>query len=119
MKFDLSRIIKKVEGLEELTIPFTHDEIDRVVREMPSDRAPGPDGSNGCFLKSCWHIIKEDFYRLCKDFYEGVIDLQSLNSGFITLIPKTQSPETANDFRPITLLNCCLKLITKLLTNRL
>ena len=53
MKFDLSRIIKKVEGLEELTTPFTHDEIDRVVREMPSDRAPGPDGFNGCFLKSC------------------------------------------------------------------
>ena len=119
MKFDLSRIIKKVEGLEELTTPFTHKEIDKVVREMPSDRAPGPDGFNGCFLKSCWHIIKHDFYTLCNDFYDGVIDLQSLNSGFITLIPKPQSPETANDFRPITLLNCCLKLITKLLANRL
>ena len=53
MKFDLARIIKKVEGLEELTTPFTHEEIDTVVREMPSDRAPGPDGFNGCFLKSC------------------------------------------------------------------
>ena len=37
MKFDLHRIIKKVEGLEELTTPFTHKEIDRVVRETPSD----------------------------------------------------------------------------------
>ena len=37
MKFDLARIIKKVEGLEELTTPFTHKEIDRVVRETPSD----------------------------------------------------------------------------------
>ena len=119
MKYDLSRIIKKVEGLEGVTTPFTHEEIDTVVREMPSDRAPGPDGFNGCFLKSCWHIIKHNFYRLCNDFYEGTIDLKSLNSGFITLIPKTQSPETANDFRPITLLNCCLKLITKLLANRL
>ena len=27
------------------------------------------------------------------------------------------SPETENDYRPITLLNCCLKLITKLLAN--
>ena len=75
MKFDLSRIIKKVEGLDELTTPFTHDEIDRLVREMPLDRAPGPDAFNRCFLKSCWHIIKHDFYRLCNNFYEGVIDL--------------------------------------------
>ena len=43
MKFDLSRIIKKVEGLDELTKPFTHDEIDVVVKEMSPDRAPGPD----------------------------------------------------------------------------
>lgn len=119
MLFNLPQIIKKVQGLEELTVPFTKEEIDKVVKEMPSDRAPGPDGFNGCFLKSCWHIIKEDFYKLCFDFYEGNLDLQSLNSGFITLIPKVQSPESANDYRPITLLNCYLKIITKLLANHL
>lgn len=43
----------------------------------------------------------------------------SINEGFITLIPKVPSPTTVNDFRPITLLNCCLKVITKLLANRL
>lgn len=37
----------------------------------------------------------------------------------LLLIPKIHSPETASDFRPITLLNCCLKIITKLLANRL
>lgn len=119
MKFNLSNIIKRAEGLDELTVPFTPEEIDQVVKEMPSDRAPRPDGFNGCFLKSCWHIIKADFYKLCMDFYEGNLNLQSINSGFITLIPKTPSPESANDYRPITLLNCCLKLITKLLANRL
>ena len=35
------------------------------------------------------------------------------------MIPKVQSPETVNDYRPITLLNCCLKMITKILANRL
>ena len=118
MKFDLTRLFKKVEGLDVLTKPFTHEEIDKVVQEMPPDRAPGPDGFNGCFLKSCWHIIKHDFYTLCADFYDGKLYLKSLNSGFITLIPKTYSPETANDYRPITLLKCCLKFITKLLANR-
>lgn len=119
MKFALADIIKKVDGLEELTTPFTREEINGIIKDMPADRAPGPDGFNGLFLKKCWHIIKEDFYQLCFDFYEGNLNIESINDGFITLIPKTNSPETANDYRPITLLNCCLKVITKLLANRL
>ena len=35
------------------------------------------------------------------------------------MIPKNDSPQNANDFRPISLLNGVLKLITKLLANRL
>lgn len=53
------------------------------------------------------------------DFYEGGLDLESLNTGFITLIPKCQAPESADDYRPITLLNYCLKILTKLLANHL
>lgn len=86
---------------------------------MPVERAPGPNGFKGCFLKACWPIIREDIYRFIIDFYEGDVDIESLNTGFITLIPKCQSPETANDYRPITLMNCCLKMLTKLLANRL
>jgi hypothetical protein len=53
------------------------------------------------------------------DFYEGGLDLESLNTSFITLVPKCQSPESVNDYRPITLLNYCLKMLTKLLANHL
>ena len=53
MKFDLARIIKKVDGLQALSVPFTHKEIDEVIKEMSADRAPGPDGFNGSFIKSC------------------------------------------------------------------
>ena len=38
---------------------------------------------------------------------------------FITLIPKISSPSAVNDFRPISLLNSVLKLLTKLMVNRL
>lgn len=50
MKFDLPSIVKKIDGLDVLTVPFTREEIDQVVKEMPGDRAPGPDGFNGSFL---------------------------------------------------------------------
>ena len=119
MGFNLEELINPVEGVECLTVPFTTKEIDDVVREMPNDKAPGPDGFNGQFLKSCWHIIKDDIYQLCNDFHAGSLNLESINLGYITLIPKVSSPETVNDYRPITLLNYCLKLITKLLAKRL
>lgn len=119
MEFNLNDIIKKIDGLQDLMVPFTREEIDKVIKEMPADRAPSPDGFTGVFLKSCWHIIKEDFYKLCDQFVEGTLNLESINDGFITLIPKINSPTSVNDFRPITLLNCCLKVITKLLANRL
>ena len=46
-------------------------------------------------------------------------NLQSINDAYITLIPKVQAPLGPNDFRPISLLNSGLKLLTKLLANRL
>jgi hypothetical protein len=53
------------------------------------------------------------------DFFEGKVNLQAINSSFITLIPKVNTPTNLNDFRPISLINCVVKIITKLLEDRL
>jgi hypothetical protein len=45
--------------------------------------------------------------------------MQSVNSSFITLVPEIQSPVCLSDFMPISLLNNSMKLITKLLANRI
>jgi hypothetical protein len=45
--------------------------------------------------------------------------LRSINGSYITLIPKKDSPQTVSDYRPISLLNSSIKLLTKLLANRL
>jgi len=119
MKFSLPDLIKRSDNLDRLTEPFTQKEIDQVINGMPPDRAPGPDGFNGAFLKACWPIIKHDFDDICAQFYDGTLDINSINDGFITLVPKINFPDTVNDYRPITLLNCFLKLITKLLADRL
>jgi hypothetical protein len=52
-------------------------------------------------------------------FFIGELNLESINSSFITLVPKINDPETVNDFRPISLLNSNIKLLTKLLAERL
>lgn len=68
MRFNLSKLFRSQVDFDSLTTPFTHAEIDDVVKEMPADRAPGPDGFNGAFLKAGWPIIRTDFYQLCEEF---------------------------------------------------
>ena len=70
MHFDLQHLIQLDVDLSSLVEPFTIEEIDQVVKNMPADKAPGPDGFNGLFLKKCWPMIKEDFYKLCFDFFQ-------------------------------------------------
>ena len=112
MLFNLDSFIDPVHYLDDVIAPFQHDEIYRIVRLMPPDKAPGPDGFNGLFLKKCWPFIRNDFYSLCSEFYSGAADLESINMSFITLVPKKPQPETVNDFRLISLLNIGLKLLT-------
>ena len=119
MAFDLQSLISLNVDLDCLIAPITKEEIDNIIKIIPLDKAPGPDGFNGMFLKKCWPLIKEDFYKLCQDFFDGNVNLESINNSYITLIPKVPTPETVNDFRPISLLNCSIKLLTKILAERL
>ena len=108
-----------VADLDVLVETFGKDKIDAVVKGLPSDKAPGLDGFNTDFLKKCWPIICEDFYRLCEAFHSGNICLQSINGSLITLISKKDDAPKILDYRPISLLNTSVKIITKLLANRL
>lgn len=42
-----------------------------------------------------------------------------MNSSFIALIPKTPSPIEVQEFRPISLINCTLKILLKVLASRI
>ena len=66
--FQMSELIQQYPGLSELSEPFSHEKIDRAIKLIPADRAPGPSGFDGQFLKVCWEIITEDFYNPCHDF---------------------------------------------------
>ena len=119
MLLDLEAILPQSMDLSILEESFTTEEIDQVIASLPTDKSPGPYGFNTDFIKKCWPIIKQDFYDLCQAFYSGNVCLQSINGSCISLIPKTDGPTKVNDFRPISPLNTSMKIITKLLANRL
>lgn len=118
MTYDLSFLITQ-HDLDHLDLDFSQEEIDLVIKCLPNSHAPGPDGFNGLFIKKNLNIIKDDFIRLFKDFCNFNTYLRSINSSIIALVPKKNTPESVDDFRPISLLNYSLKCITKLLSTRL
>jgi hypothetical protein len=52
INFDLPTLLSATQDLSFLVTPFTKEEIDSVVRNLPSDKAPGSDGFNIDFLRN-------------------------------------------------------------------
>jgi hypothetical protein len=91
--------------LSSLGRPFTEEEIWAVVKELPMDKASGPDGFTGRFYRSAWSIIKRDVIRAfdvlssmdCHSFHH-------LNDALLILLPKSPDPVSLGDYRPISLI---------------
>ncbi|XP_058741211.1 uncharacterized protein LOC131613570 [Vicia villosa] len=104
---------------EELVCRFSEEEIRRAVWECDSDKSPGPDDVNFGFVKEFWEEIKQDFLRVLREFHEHGRMVKGANSSFIVLITKKSNPSKISDYRPIALIGCIYKVISKVLANRL
>ena len=107
------------EQSELLTAPFSRDEIDEAVFSCNSQKSPGPDGFNFRFIKEAWEVIREDIYTIFDDFWKSGRLPKGSNVAFIALIAKIDNPSGFQDFRPISMVGCIYKMISKLLTRRL
>jgi Reverse transcriptase (RNA-dependent DNA polymerase) len=56
---------------------------------------------------------------LLKHFYTHSLDVAKLNHVMLCLIPKESNAQVIQKFRPISLVDCSYKIISKVLTNRL
>ena len=106
--------------LYEVDAPFSEEEVWNTIQLLPPDKAPGPDGFTGCFYRVCWPIIKKEVMEAISAVWSRKFrNFETLNSAFITLLPKSEEANCAMDFRPISLVHSFAKLVTKLLANRL
>lgn len=110
--------INSIDNLD-LTRPFSVEEIKHAVFSMKLNKAPGPDDIPIEFFQHCWDVVEHDIMLLFHAFHRGELDVQRLNYGVITLLPKINDANKIQQYRPICLLRCIYKIITKTLTIRL
>jgi len=102
-----------------LTKPFSSAEVKASMWDCDSYKSPGPDGMNFGFLKKIWDDVKGGVMHFITDFHRNDMLSRGINTTFIALIPKVNSPQRLNDFRPISLVGCLYKILSKVLANRL
>lgn len=102
--------------LAEQAADMTEEEILNAIKELPGDRAPGPDGFTGCFYKTAWPHIKTELMEAIQAFTQGDIrNLHKVNTALVVLLPKKVGAITPGDFRPITMIHSFAKLLSKVL----
>ena len=102
-----------------LSRQFEAHEVEVALQQMAPLKAPGLDGMPPLFYQHFWGTVSQDVISSILMWLNSGTLPQSLNHTFITLIPKTSSPEYAHQFRPICLCNVLYKNFSKVLTNRL
>ena len=106
-----------MDSIEQLEGDFQASEVKEALNQMAPLTAPGPDGMSPIFYKSFWHIVGENVTAVVLRALNSSIVLDSINTTFITLIPKIKNPKKVSDFRPISLCNVIYKLIAKVVAN--
>lgn len=86
---------------------------------MATDKSPRSDGFSIEFFQTYWHIVGNVTSKAIRAFFHSGKMIKEINHTFIALIPKKDQPITTNDFRPISICNTSIKIIAKILANRL
>lgn len=102
-----------------LTAPFTEDEVKLALRSMNRNSAPGPDGFGPSFYGAAWNTIKPQVMHFMHSFFSEQVQLDRINRSYMVLIPKKPGATAVDAFRPISLQNCSVKILSKTLTTRL
>lgn len=98
---------------------YTKQEVKETLDQMHPLKSPGPYGLPTLFYKNYWNLIGSDVKKMVLKVMNNNYDPSEMNKTFTTLIPKFKNPRTRKEFLPISLCNVILKLVTKVIANRL
>ena len=95
------------------------DELDYVIKSCCNNKSPGLDGLTYEFYKKTWNIIKDVFMDVLQCQLDRLRLIDSDKIGATRLLPKVLGVPQIDELRPITLLNCDYRILSKLLVLRL
>jgi hypothetical protein len=98
---------------------YSVEEVTNAIKEMKSLAAPGLVGLPTKFYHTYWDIVEKDVISAALNILNNNGDPSPFNNTHSCLIPKINNPTHPSDFRPISLCNVTLKLITKTIANRM
>lgn len=90
-----------------------------MVFSMHPDKAAGPDGLNPISFQVFWDIVGLNVVTFCLDFLSTGVLIEGIDESLVYLIPKIKVSQTIGDIRPISLCNVPVRILSKVMTNRL
>ena len=108
------------EEIENINRPITSTEIETVIKNLPTNKCPGPEGFTGKFYQTFREELTPILLKLFQNTAEGGTFPNTFYEATIILIPTPEKDVTNKEnYRPISLMNIDLKLLNKILANRI
>jgi hypothetical protein len=104
---------------EDLDRPLSINELDTAIKQCNKKSAPGTDGISNKFICHFWYYFRTPLLNYANCCYDKGELTTMFKTAKIRLIPKKGDLKKIGNWRPISLLNCFYKLISRVLTNRL